>query len=244
MKNIIVCFFGVIPRSIKFTKKCIYGRILNPLCKNFKVEIYIFNIDVKDEKVDGRRINRTDIVKLNFDFLEQKCQADIDEIIKDKLKPMSYGGNENKSTINSYRTMYSELMVGEFLEKNSEKYDLAIISSSDFFFHNTISIEKINECFDEDNVVYTTNVHDSQDGYTDGFYVGKPKNIIKIMSRYREIEKYHLLETDNYERILKRSFILNDIERKIFPISFCKIRANRDVWGPKKIDIKDKFKPF
>ena len=45
--KIAVCLFGVIPRSIKYTWESINNNIIEPLKKEYNVEIYIFNLCTK-----------------------------------------------------------------------------------------------------------------------------------------------------------------------------------------------------
>ena len=53
--NIDLCFFGVIPRSIKKTWGSLRRSLLEPLETIGTVTIYVFNMNVGDTKVDGTR---------------------------------------------------------------------------------------------------------------------------------------------------------------------------------------------
>jgi len=154
---------------------------------------------------------------------------------------MSYGGIDDRATINSIRTMYSEYMVSLFLEKNIGKYDVAIALSPDFYFHEPINLKDVENC--SNGKIFTTTNHDSENGYTDGFYIGKPNDLSLVMKRYIYKDRY-ISNENNYERILKKSFLENNIERVITCLEFCKIRANKKIWGKYKISRKDPLKPF
>ena len=51
--NVIICLFGVVSRSIKFTYKNLNDKLINIVKQNYDVDIYIFNNNVKNEIVDG-----------------------------------------------------------------------------------------------------------------------------------------------------------------------------------------------
>ena len=53
MKKVLVCFFGVVPRSIKYTYSSIQKHLISILNEKYDVDIYVFNLNVKKTKVDG-----------------------------------------------------------------------------------------------------------------------------------------------------------------------------------------------
>ena len=57
-EKIVVCFFGVIPRSIKYTWNTIKNNIIDPLKGKYYVDIYVFNMNVEDVKVDDVKLNQ------------------------------------------------------------------------------------------------------------------------------------------------------------------------------------------
>jgi hypothetical protein len=245
--KIAICFFGVVPRSIKWTYLSILERIIKPIKNKYKVDIYVFNMNVSDTKVDGVKLDQENCKILECDFFEERRQANVNEDINKfcSIYPceMSYGSLSDKGTINSIRTMYSEYRVGLFLEKHIDIYEVAVVISPDFFFRNEINIDDIEKCKVDSKVIYTTNNHDGIDGYTDGLYIGKSKDLIPVLKRYEIKEKY-ISPKNNYERILKESFTDNGIERRITNLEFCKIRANKKIWGKKKIEKNDPLRPF
>ena len=50
-KRACVCFFGVIGRSIRFTYDSITKKLIDPLKREFDVDIYVFNLDVENSIV-------------------------------------------------------------------------------------------------------------------------------------------------------------------------------------------------
>jgi len=60
-EKVILCFFGVVSRSIKFTYKNLEENILNVLKEHFDVDIYVFNNNVENMFVDGTQQNNEDV---------------------------------------------------------------------------------------------------------------------------------------------------------------------------------------
>jgi hypothetical protein len=232
MTKAILCFFGVIPRSIKYTFKSIEENIINVLkSNNFEVEIYIFNLNINNKKIDNRFVNQNDISIIPYNYLEEECQTTIDsqlEYLK-KNKPILFTRNDYKGEVvqNCLRQMYSEYRVGTFLEKNVNKYDVAIICGPDFYIANKLNITEIHDSYLNSNF-YTTIANDAQ-GYTNGFYFGKPKILIKPLKRFSYIQDFMPAHRD-YEYILQQSIDNNKIIRNISSLMFFKIRANKNVF--------------
>jgi hypothetical protein len=230
-EKVILCFFGVVSRSIKFTYKNLEEKILNVLKEHYDVDIYVFNNNVEKSLVDGIQQNNDDVTLLERTFFEEKTQSLIDHDIHNEITSkniicrMRYDYNE-VTIQNSLRQMYSENQVGLFLEKHINKYKCAIVSGPDFFLLNNIIIEDVKKSINN-NHVYTTRVNDAQ-GYTNGFYIGSLKPLINILKRYSILEQ--LLPTPNdYEYLLKKSFEIYKIQRIITDVFFLKIRSNKDI---------------
>jgi hypothetical protein len=228
--NVVICFFGVIPRSIKYTYKSIKENIIDVLNENnYNVDIFVFNLNVENTKVDDTLIDQQDISIIPFNYFEEYKQNDLDNEIKDIAKKvhLKFRSDYNEVLIqNAVRQMYSEYRVGLFLEKNLKKYDIAIVCGPDYFIANKINIKDIKDSYLNNNF-YTTMVNDAQ-GYTNGFYIEKPEILIKPLTRFKELHNY--LPTDkDYESVLKQSIENNNITRNTTNLVFFKIRANKDV---------------
>jgi hypothetical protein len=229
-KKAIVCLYGVIPRSIKYTIKTMKENIINTLKEHFSVDIYVFNMNVENELVDDTLVNQNDINLIPYTFFEEKYQKDFDlELNELQLKyNLKFRDNyTNENTQNALRQMYSEYRVGLFLE-NNPNYDLAVSFSSDMYFANKINIH---HCLDScnNNKLYGCKINEGQ-GYSNGFFFGNVKSMIKIYKRFEQIETYLPVNAD-YEYVLKMSFDRNNIERIITDIIVFKIRANRKIFG-------------
>jgi hypothetical protein len=228
-KHIVLCLFGVISRSIKYTYKSIKENIIDVLNNNYIVDIYVFNLNIKNNKIDGEYVNQKDVSIIPYNYYEEYQQDILDAEIEDikkkiniKFRPDYYP----EIIKNAMRQMYSEHRVGLFLEKNLKKYDIAVVCGPDYFIANKININDIENSYINNNF-YTSTVNDAS-GYTNGFYIGKPDILIRPLLRYKELYRY--LPTDkDYESVLKDSIVNNNITRNITKIVFFKIRANKTI---------------
>ena len=69
MKKIVVCLTGVVNRSIRYTWQSIHDNLIEPLQKDYQVEIAVFNNNVEDSLVDGVLINNQDMSIIPHDYL-------------------------------------------------------------------------------------------------------------------------------------------------------------------------------
>jgi hypothetical protein len=239
--KVIVCFFGVVPRSIKYTFSSIQNRLLNKLKQYYDVDIFVFNLKVNN-LVDNTTLDNNDINIIPYNYLEEYEQANLDkeiDFICNNIK-CKFRQNYDKLRVrNGIRQMYSEYRVGSFLEKNQGKYDAAVICGPDYYLANNINLNDFEQSL-VNNQVYTSQVNDAQ-GYTNGFYFGKISRLIPILKRYKEL-KYYLPTDKDYESVLKRSFEKNNISRNKTNIVFFKVRANKDIhWqGNQRTDFLTK----
>lgn len=230
--RILICLFGVIPRSIKKTYPKILEKIINPNSKNHSVKIYGFNLNVGDKLVDGVKLNQEDCRIVNYDYFDEHQQKDADVI----LDKMCKGGicviqnvpYENQMTKNSLRVMYVEYQVSKFLKKHQKEFDYVIMWSADYLPLDELLVP------DDLDSVYTSNKGDYLGGYTDGIYMGKIENIIKIQERYEDLVKI-LPYKGNHELIFKYGFVKNNIKRRVTDIKYMKLRANGDIRNFEKI---------
>jgi len=231
-EKVIICFFGVVSRSIKYTYKNLEEKLINIVKQEYDVDIYIFNNNLENRIVDETIQNNDDVKLLQRTFFEEKTQSIIDNEINETITEknivckMRYDYT-NATIQNSLRQMYSEHQVGLFLEKNINNYKSAIICGPDYYLLNNVNIEDVKNSVNYDSVIYTTTVNDAQ-GYTNGFYIGALKPMVNILQRYSIL--HQLLPTDkDYEYLLKKSFEIYKIDRKITDMLFEKIRSNKTV---------------
>ena len=228
--RVVVCLFGVIPRSIKYTWESININIIQKLKEKYSVDIYIFNLDVEDTKVDGVKLNKNDINIIPYNIKEEYKQHELDKTIdkfcsKIQCKIHKYSKNTN---YNSIRQMYSEYRVGKFLEKNKSKYIGAVVVGPDYYILNPIKEKDFSDSIHTNkSLIYLTQIgNGSNGGYTNGLYFGKIDNLNKILFRYLLLHKYLPTKKD-YEYILKKACVDSNINIRISDIIFFKIRANK-----------------
>lgn len=231
-EKIIICFSGVMNRSIHLTYDNITKQILDPVSLKYNYDIYVFNNNIENDIIDGVQITNNNLKCLkNITFFEEETQTVIDNNIKKKNLKNPYI-NHYKSPLtaqNCLRQLYCENKVAEFLKKNY--YKKAIFITPDFYFYNKLNINSIN--FDN-NSIYISNNNDAC-GYTNGFYIGNTDLLIKIMERCNYLDKL----IKDYEYGVKFACNKNNINRKVLNINFAKIRANKKIWKPKNLpDIK------
>ena len=226
-KKIIVCLFGIIPRSIRYTWNNIKERIINPLKSQYNVTIYIFNLKVDaDFLIDNKRINNQDLYKIKYDYLEEYEQKSVDKDIENKCNKCKFIDHDNKTTLNALRQLYSEYRVGKYLEKNIHNYDGCVISGPDYYFSNYINLRHINSSLKKHDTIYLSKVND-ENGYTNGFYFGTLKPMCKILKRYED--SFEVLKNQNifnYETLLKYFVIKYGINIERTDINFLKVRNN------------------
>jgi hypothetical protein len=230
MKKIVVCLTGVVNRSIKYTWDSIKDNIIDELRKEYDVDIAVFNNNVENCLVDGVKLNNNDMTIVPHNYLFEYKQTFIDsEIVKikgyEKEFPPNFYNNLKK---NGLRLMYIESKIAKFLEENKDIYEYVIVSNADYFYINKLPIECLNNI--SENIIGTCHHWENNDMCTDGFYIGYPKSIIKIMKRinnyYTIVINYKDPKSLNYERILNESIIYSKMTRKKIDIFFLKIRAN------------------
>ena len=230
--RVVVCFYGVVNRSIKYTYYNLKKRMINILKKKYNVDIYIFNNNIEYTKIDNTIINNNDLRLLKSNFVEEEKQSYIDHKINNKIS------NENiickmrkdyskNQIINAIRQMYSEEIVGNFLLKHINDYKCAIVCGPDYFLLNNINLQHVRNSIGNNSSVYTTTVNDAQ-GFTNGFYIGALSPMIKILRRYSILK--HLLPTNkDYEFLLKKTFEMYKINRLKTNMKFVKIRSNKQI---------------
>ena len=230
MKKIVVCLTGVVNRSIRYTWQSIQDNLIEPLQKDYQIHIAVFNNNVEDSLVDGVPINNRDMSIIPHDYLFEYKQTDIDREIKqmdgyEKEYPPNLSG---KLKQNAFRLMYIESKVAEFLTKNKDVYEYVIVSNADYFYLNQLDVNYLQNI--KEHTIGTCHHWEYGSMCTDGFYVGFPCSIIKLMNR---IFMYDQLATTyknksiiNYERILNQSFLYHKLQRLKLDFYFLKIRAN------------------
>lgn len=224
-KTCTLCLFGVINRGI-IAWTTIKRRIYNVLVEaGYTVKVFVYNLDVGTQPVDGVVLSQD---LSNFPFVEyqhqSEKQADVDVKIDTlcRKERCRFRADYKPVTVrNALRQLYSEKRVGDFLAEDNS--DIAIVCGPDFYIANDINTKHVRDAM-TCNCVYTSQVNDAQ-GYTNGFYIGKPKNVARIMNRFNEYKG----SNKDYEYYVKRAFEMHRIKHKSTDIVFFKIRASGKV---------------
>ena len=219
----LLCFFGVIPRSIRHTWSSIYDNLVVPLKKEFDIDIFVYNLNVEGAKVDGRVLDQEDVKLIPFNFKNEDLQTDVDKVLNIKCKDRcqyreDYGAATER---NAMRQLHSEKKVGDFLA--SHECEFACVCGPDYYLARKINMDHVRDSI-ATSTIYTSQVNDAE-GYTNGFYFGKPGQLIKILNRYDEFQS----SNHDYEWGVKRAFVEHSLQRKATDMVFWKIRASGNV---------------
>lgn len=251
MQKIVVCITGVVNRSIKYTWDSINDNIIDELKKEYEVDIAIFNNNVEECLVDGVKVNNNDMSIIPYDFLFEYKQTFIDfevKKIEGEDKDFSSYNQWKNQKKNGLRLMYVESQVSKFLDENKDNYTYALITNADYFYLNKFPLECISNI--RENIIGTSHHWEACDMCTDGFYIGQPNTISKIMKKihyyYGVIQEYENPNGLNYERILNECIKFNNINRLKIDIFFLKIRANLHLKNsaPEREKYNKMFKEF
>jgi hypothetical protein len=223
--------------------------IIRPLKKDLgfdNITLYLFNLDVGDALIDGQRINSTGYLTMMSNepdistvIHEVATQAQVDELINCKCSSQSCKLRYDDEgypqlTRNAFRQMYAENRVAAFLSHHADEFQLAVVTGPDYYYIEHLppaeTVSAMTQTHKSDNAsVYLTNMNDGE-GYTNGFYLGHPSRVAKVMSRFDEYEHYAHIQRD-YEKIVQAAVLQHGLSRNIIDMPFCKIRANGHVWA-------------
>lgn len=130
---------------------------------------------------------------------------------------------------NAYRALHTEQRVAFFLRSAAGRsLDVAIALSPDIEPLDELNVSDVLLVNQTPAMVLGSDQNDRY-GYTNGFLIGKPAPLARIMGRLDQLLKSRLpaegLPTD-YEGVLKLSFERARLERRATPMRFVKVRAN------------------
>jgi hypothetical protein len=237
MTKILLCYYGVIPRSIRYTYKSIEENIINILKNKYELDIYVFNFDIEDSLIDGFKIDNNDIKYINnYYIFETEKQSEFDKVIDENYKNIinqlfyykTYYNREYDS-INAFRQLYTEYKVGCFIENNKDNYDIVIAICSDNYLCNPILLDNIEDCINNDNIIYISPMNDAG-GYTNSFYFGNKNKMITLLKRYEFLIKNNLFLHRDYEFYVKFIMDINNIERGYANTYYFKIKNNKSIF--------------
>jgi len=215
---------------LRYTANMLYKQIIVPLRLHFQTDIFAFNMIPNNTMIDAAPNRYGDIDLLEIDYYEDMLQSDFD--IKELQNLLKTGKIHIDNyypvqVINAVRQLYAESRVSDWLRKHKEDYDAVVVCGPDYFPVTSICTDDVKACMDKRDTVYTTDINDAQ-GYTNGFYIGHPDPIIKVMDRYRFIHEYMPCNKD-YEYILKWAFEKYGIQRVVTYMRFFRLRNSKKI---------------
>ena len=254
--RVVLCLYGVVPRSIRTTWPTIDQRVVQPLrLAGLSVDIYVFNMHVRGAHVDGVTLDHDAINVVPYTALEEANQTVVtDQIVRRctqlggtvcrfKTGPFERAGRPLRKSVvvlNALRQLYSEEQVGEHLRRRLLDYDVAIVCGSDVYPALEVDVEDVRVAARTTSSVFTTVVQDAE-GYTNGFYLGHPLPLSRTLRRWEELPALAAaspLAHRDYERLLKAAFMRHHIRRLVTAMAFFKVRASGEVsWqGAQRLD--------
>jgi len=236
MVSILLCYYGVISRSIRYTHESIKKNILDILKEKYNVDVYVFNFNIEDNLIDGYKVEYSDINYINYNYYEEEKQNEFDKEINEKyndiLNQIFYYKqyyNNVVNSINALKQLYTEYKVGCFIEKNKNNYDIVIATCSDNYFCNKFNLEDIDDCIENKNVIYITPMNDAG-GYTNAFYYGNTDKIIILLKRFSFIIENKCFLHRDYEFYVKFIMDIYNIERRYSNLYYFKIKNNKNIF--------------
>jgi hypothetical protein len=233
-QKVALCFFGIIPRSIRYTYTSIKAMILDELKSDFDIDIIVFNLNIKDSLIDNQKINENDVnIIENIKYYEEELQENADIEIRNcygEINGPVLRMRTDYSPLlikNACRQMYSEYRLGLMLDKVKEQYDVSIVCGPDYYLLTKINVEDIKNAIVDKNLIYTTPGNPA-DGRTNGFYIGNPEVMVKLLKRYTILDKMYPSNKD-YEYSIMYSLQFYNIRDNITNMLFFKIRNNKKV---------------
>lgn len=234
--KVAVLVAGFAPRSIKYTYKTIEDNIINHLKKNnFDVDIFMFSLLSKNNKLDSHRneeknnkyINNNDIKLLKTNKTHTEYQEYLTEYLNNICNATCRRKmSQPQHSLNFLRDIYSEYKVSKMIDLN--KYDACIMIGPDFHIVNKININEVKNVIGKNNKIYTTSFNDFT-GVANKFYIASPIVIKKICSRIYNLEEWIKLKTKsikNPEVFLKYILETYNIKRSVSNMFYIKIRSN------------------
>lgn len=226
--RLLVVFFGVLDRGILETHHSL-NAFVRLLKRDHDVTIACIDnatpiIDQLPRCFSAQRLLNCEIYMAYSTAFRRKEMRDVEPITFDKSY---YTPLHNR---NAMQQLYIEQKVADYLKNVAALHDIAIVSSSDFLFMNKFDASILKNI--SHNSVRTSMQQNGAAGYTNGFYVGQPYSVMKVMGRLQDIKNL-TIQVKDYEFMLKSAFDLYNVQHiPMRPWFFMKIRANCKVVWP------------
>lgn len=240
----IIGSFGVLGRSMQRSWPSVEKHILAPLKQaGFKVSVFAFDIDAGSSPVDGVRVNSSSaqmwLLKTVPDaVIISQQQNHVDIAVRSHCFKLNVSCSLRYDheplykhlTANAFRQMYAESMVAKHIlgtAKSTCPPALSIAFCSDNYFVQNISITDIETAIGDSRLIMLTDMNDGE-GFTNGFYMGRPKTVATVLARFTDYQFYAYAQRD-YEKTVQLAMQHHNITRVVTHMPFCKLRANGEV---------------
>lgn len=230
----LVCIFGVVGRSIKYSHMSHIRHVFEVLERN-GIPYETLVVDNNIERIDGVDISKEDYKLIKYDRYVRLNQDEIDKIVT-SMYPKYWERFINKhcyqdkcNCLNALRHSFIEQTVASNISSN---YDRVIAFSADFQFIHDMPIRDITQMNKNDIMISNMN---HGDGYTDGLYIGTPY-AVKLCMNHLDIVG------ETYENTIKRNIERHNLNVIVKSIIFSKIRANLDIFLLRNKRLKNKIK--
>lgn len=128
--------------------------------------------------------------------------------------------------------MYSEYRIARYLveisrDASTDKSDVVVALSADLYF-NQPAETIVSEVLDIHRAGHGVRTSAQNHNYTDGVYLGSPRDIAAVLGRFAEfrtLEPLFWIKSQHYEGVLKKAFLHHDIPNFVSQLHFFKIRA-------------------
>lgn len=247
--RVALCIFGVVPRGIRTTWPMIQAHVIRPLrADNAKLNVTVFSIDTGNETVDRNATADPAALKVfpAGTYMQVVRQSVVDAEIAVHCQQVArqngchFGAHprHTRMFVNAMRQLYIERSVGQWVEQHANKYDVVVALTADYFTALDISLQDVRYAAQSECAVFTSAMSDllpsgAALGFTNGFYIGAPFPIAKVMRRLDDAVLWRPRSPHAYESHLKRAFELHRIERRPTSMIFFKVRADGSVvWQP------------
>lgn len=237
--QVLLVLYSVVQRSITVTWPVIEERIVKRLRQaGMTVRIAIVTSDVGNHVIDGCRLSLDNISVVPYTNLTLLSDAVIDAeiagICTTQLSacPMLTLQNLPLATRrNALRMQYSEAEVGRFMLRARDQghVDVAIVMLGDALPVFNVSINDVLTAARSKLSVYTSHSNDAG-AITNGFYIGHPEPLSKILLRNDHYLRHKLIVSPRrgYEAHLQAAFLQFGVTRLLGyrGMLFFKIRAD------------------
>jgi len=224
--HILILIYGVLGRSLRFTHKNHHENIFQPLSDlGINYSITYINNNIENTLIDGlpQDCNYMKIVKDN-QYIEMRQKAVDIEIVKryPNYSQLFKSKNIALKNLNPARNSFIETVVADYLVdyQHSKGYKKVIAFCSDNYFGKKLHKQYLTE---DKNIILCSDSNPAIGGITNGFYIGNPLNISRLISSFCILHKRFF----GYENILQHNAARYKLSIKVIPFRFIKIRNNK-----------------